>query len=142
MAYRKDEGRYARMIAFWSLALLMAFGCIGGLQYKIGQWMGTGDSVLVEQFPLLGTLKTSTVIALVILVVVCLVIYSLLNRPRAADALVDTETEMRKVTWPTFGETWAGTVAVIITVVVLLLFLSVADYALLKLIQLAIGRTA
>jgi len=138
MAYRKDEGRYARMIAFWSLALLLAYGCLSGLRVKLGQWMSS-DAVIVDQFPLLGTLKVSTLIAIGVLVVLCFLVHVWLVRPKAADALIDTETEMRKVTWPTFSDTWAGTIAVIVTVIVLLAFLTVADFTLLNLIQLAIG---
>ena len=83
---------------------------------------------LVEQFPLFGTLKVSTIIALVVLAVCAFITHRVLNRPKAADLLIDTEAEMRKVTWPSPSETWAGTLAVMLTVAVLFVFLTVADY--------------
>ena len=138
MAYRKDEGRYARMIAFWALTLLFAYGCLGGLRIKLGQWIGTSDTVIVEQFPLLGTLKVSTMVAIGVLLVVVFIVWRFVNRPRIADSLVDTETEMRKVTWPTLSDTWAGTIAVVVVVLVLLAFLSAADYALVSIVKAAI----
>ena len=42
MSYRKDQGRYARMLAFWALTLLVAYGCFhsGGLVNVLDRSMG------------------------------------------------------------------------------------------------------
>lgn len=131
MAYRKDQGRYARMVAFWTLTLLMAYGCLGGFVIVLDRNLPESfNQTLVEQFPLFGSLKVSTVFAFVALGVCAWVIYRILNRPKAADLLIDTEAEMRKVTWPSLPETWAGTLAVMLTVVVLFGFLTFADFVL------------
>lgn len=146
MSYKKDQGRYARMIAFWGIVLLVAYGCFhgGGLVTVLDNSVlpASANRVLVEQFPLLGTLKVSTLIALGVLAAVAIFAHRVLNRPRVADALIETEGEMHKVTWPTWGETWTGTIAVAATVGVLFVFLTLIDLVLAELLRVAlIGRT-
>lgn len=116
------------MTAFWALTLLAAYGCLGGLIIMLDRSLSTSlNKTFVEHFPLFGTLKVSTLIALAVLGLVAFVVHRVLNRPKAADLLIDTEAEMRKVTWPSVPETWAGTLAVMLTVTVLLGFLTLAD---------------
>ena len=117
------------MVAFWTITLLVAYGCLGGGVIMLNRSLSVEFNVtLVEQFPLFGTLKVSTIIALAVLAVCAFITYRVLNRPKAADLLIDTEAEMRKVTWPSLPETWAGTLAVMLTVAVLFAFLTVVDY--------------
>ncbi len=117
------------MAAFWALTLLAAYGCLGGLIIMLDRSLSPSfNQTFVEQFPLFGTLKVSTLIALAVLGLVAFVVHKFLNRPKSADLLIDTEAEMRKVTWPSMPETWTGTLAVMLTVVVLFAFLTVADY--------------
>lgn len=117
------------MVAFWGLLSLVAYGCFhgGGLVTVLDGWLGDSNSTFVETFPLLGSLKTSTVIGLGITVVAAMVFHGFLNKPRVADTLISTEEEMQKVTWPTWPETWSGTMAVIGMVLVLFVFLTVVD---------------
>ncbi len=117
------------MVAFWTITLLVAYGCLGGFIIMLDRWLSVEFNItLIEQFPLFGILKVSTMIALAVLGVCAFITYRLLNRPKAADLLIDTEAEMRKVTWPSLPETWAGTLAVMLTVAVLFVFLTVVDY--------------
>lgn len=141
MSYRKDQGRYARMFAFWAIVLLVAYGCFhgGGLVSVLDHYMRESNAVIVDPFPLLGTLKVSSCIALGVLAVAALLVSVVLNRPRVADALIDTEGEMQKVTWPTWAEAWQGTMAVTVMVVVLFLFLSAADLVLSKTMLMLMG---
>ena len=129
MSNRKDLGRYARMVAFWGIVLLVAYGCFrgGGLVTVLGGWLGDSDQTYVDPFPLLGTLKTSTVIAIAFVVVVGFLVHRFLSRPKIAKTLAETESEMHKVTWPSWPDTWNGTLAVAVMVGVLLLFLTVTD---------------
>ncbi len=144
MSYRKNDGRYARMFAFWALFLLVAYGCFhsGGLADLLNFWMGDSNPVFVDPFPLLGTLNASTSIALGVLAVFGVAVYVFLNRPRVADTLIDTEHEMQKVTWPSWGETWQGTLAVVAMVAVLFVFLTVVDLGLLKVLSMLMGGGA
>ena len=40
MAYKQDQGRYARLIAFWSLFLLVGYGAFGEFRYTLNRWLG------------------------------------------------------------------------------------------------------
>ena len=141
MSYRKNDGCYARMFAFWALFLLVAFGCFhgGGLSDLVAGWIGDSDQTYVDPFPILGTLKTSTCIALGAWLLIGFCISRILNRKRIANALIDTEAEMQKVTWPTWVETWHGTIAVAAMVVVLFIYLFVVDLGLAKAMMLLLA---
>lgn len=143
MSYRKDQGRYARMLSFWGLTLLVMYGCFygGGLVSVLDRWLGESNQTYVDPFPLLGQLKLSTLIALGVLLVAVVLIRTILTRPRVVGALVETEGEMRKVTWPTWGEAWQGTMAVTVMVIVLFVFLAGADVVLLSLMAIVLPTT-
>jgi preprotein translocase SecE subunit len=132
------------MLTFWAIVLLVAYGCFhsGGLVSVLDRYMGESNPVLIDPFPLLGRLRVSTCIVLGVLLLAGIAVYALLHRPKIADALIDTEAEMQKVTWPTWGEAWQGTMAVTIMVIVLFLFLSVVDLLLLKAMAMLTGGGA
>jgi len=144
VSYRKNDGRYARMFAFWALFLLIAYGCFhaGGLADLLTVWMGDSNPTFVDPFPILGTLQLSTTIALGVLALLSIIVYVTLNRPKIADTLIDTEVEMQKVTWPTWGETWQGTMAVTAMVAVLFVFLTAVDLGLLKVLSMLMSGGA
>jgi len=52
-----------------------------------------------------------------------------LNRPKAADFFIATESEMKKVSWSNKAELVGSTVVVIVTVILLALFIYLADNA-------------
>jgi len=135
VSYRKDQGRYARMLAFWALLLLFSYGCFhgGGLADLLDRWMDpAANPVLINPFPILKTLKVSTCIALGVLVISGFGLHMVLNRKRIADSLIETEVEMQKVTWPSWGEAWQGTMAVTVMVIVLFVFLTAVDLLLVQ----------
>lgn len=129
MSYRKNQGRYARMIAFWSVALLLGFGFFrgGGLVDMMGRWMGESDATIIESFPLLNALNVSSLVVIAIYAVALIAMTRIFNQPRLADLLIDTETEMQKVTWPGWSEVVQGTMAVTGMVAVLFVFLTAID---------------
>jgi preprotein translocase SecE subunit len=144
VSYRKDQGRYARLFAFWALVLLVAYGCFhgGGLTDQLDRWMGESNQTLIDPFPILKTLKTSTLISLGVLVVAALLIHRVLSKPKIADTLIDTEGELHKVTWPTWPEAWQGTMAVTVMVLILFAFLTVVDFAFGQVMLMLMGGNA
>jgi len=140
VSYRKNQGRYARMLAFWAVALLLVYGCFhgGGFIHLLDRWMGDANTTIIDPFPLVGKLKVSTLIVLGGLGAALFFIHSVLNRPKVADLLIDTESEMQKVTWPTWNEVVQGTVAVTGMVIVLFVFLTGVDLLLAKLMHMLI----
>lgn len=125
------------MAAFWALLGLVAYGCFGGLRYVVDGWVGAKP--WVPQFPLLHKFGVGEAVAIGVVVVTGFLLYRWLNTPRVADLLIDTESELRKVTWPNAKETWTGTIAVAVTVVVLLAFLFTSDFVLTWGIQRLLG---
>jgi preprotein translocase SecE subunit len=61
--------------------------------------------------------------------------YLFLNRERSADFLIETEGELRKVSWPARKEYLGSSVVVLIVVVVVSLFLTAVDHGLSWLMQ-------
>jgi len=131
------------MSAFWGLFLLLAYGCFTGLVYQLRDWFsGLGSSFTqpwLDKLPLIGEIDMAMAITLVLLALGGFAISRILNRPKSADLLIETEGELRKVTWPSTAETWSGTIAVIITVVLMLCFLYASDLVLSGLLSRLMG---
>jgi preprotein translocase SecE subunit len=53
-----------------------------------------------------------------------------LNRASSADFLIDTEYEVRKVSWPSRNEYWGSSVAVLVSVVIIGTFIFLIDQVL------------
>jgi len=62
-----------------------------------------------------------------------LVYYFLTQHKKVCDFLIETEIEMKKVTWPSANEVWGSTLIVLATVVVFALWAVVCDYSFSKL---------
>ncbi len=116
------------MAAFWALFSLAAYGCLGGLIHVVDGWIS--QKPWLPMFPLLGKFGMGEVVALGVLAVIAIILHRWLNKPNVADMLIETEGELRKVTWPNAKETWAGTIAVAVTVLVMLAFLFTTDIVL------------
>ncbi|MBM4397169.1 MAG: preprotein translocase subunit SecE [Deltaproteobacteria bacterium] len=138
MTTRQEQGRYARMIAFWSIAALMTYGIFhgGGLHSVLHRWMGSADSALVDPFPLFGNLRVSTLIAGAVLGLTLLVVHRVVNQRQISQILVDTEAEMLKVTWPGWNEVVQGSLAVTVMVLVVFVFLTCADVLMMQIMDL------
>ena len=128
-AYKPDQGRMTRMASFWSLALLLLFGCyflhtvllsyVGALKEPLG-----GISIPIVSIPLTG----SFLICSLLFVGGIAALFGWMQRPKVADFLIDVEAELRKVTWPTGQEVVNASIVVVITVVVLMAFLAGSDF--------------
>ena len=145
-SYKPEQGRYARMFAFWTVSILIIYGGIvlaPWLRGKDWGWLQVDSSYANNWFdlnllgradgrvPILGFYTTHANLIVTGLVLLFLWWWHrFLTRPKYADLLIDTETELKKVTWPTWPETWNSTMVVIGTVVVLLISLAVIDTAL------------
>lgn len=120
------------MTAFWALFLLLAWGCLGGagLVTVLRGWFPAWATPWTESQPLIGDVDMAKMVTLGVLAVGGFLLYRILNAPKVADLLIATEEEMKAVTWPSGGETWAGTAAVLVTVAILVVYLMLADTAL------------
>jgi preprotein translocase subunit SecE len=146
--YKPEQGRYVRMAAFWSVFAFWAYGCYRfriTLQGWLAVWFpaprfhpgfGEGDFV---QVPLIGGINLATMVALVVFAIGTWLIHRILNRPKIADLLIETENELRKVTWPSREETLTASLVVIATVVILVAYLWVVDIVLLSITRRVMG---
>jgi preprotein translocase SecE subunit len=132
MAYKKDQGRMARMAAFWSLAVLLFYGCTslnGELTGRWGDSLGRPIAAGFSQIPVLGVdLTPAFFIAAVLFAGGMFALYRWLERPKSADLLIETEQELRKVTWPSGKEVINSSIVVIVCVMFLMGYLAAADW--------------
>jgi preprotein translocase SecE subunit len=61
--------------------------------------------------------------------------YRWLESPKIADLLIETEHELRKVTWPTGKEVLNSSIVVVVCVALLMVFLAGADWALARVLN-------
>jgi preprotein translocase SecE subunit len=135
--YKADQGTYSRTTSFLLLAALVVFGVdtmyvwLRSMHTPDGtpRFMArdlTGSPVPVISEPLTPALIVS------VLVGVGLVwgLHRFLNKPKTAELLIETESEMRKCTWPSWEETWKSSVVVLLVVVFFTAVLAVVDLAL------------
>jgi preprotein translocase SecE subunit len=134
MAYKEDQGRLARLVVFWALALLVFYGCYAFYNEVLKANFESLRAPLVasmKKLPILGIeFNGAFVIALILFAVLLWALARWLHRPKMADLLIDTESEMRKVTWPTMPEAVNSSVIVIVTVLFLMVYLAGADWLL------------
>jgi len=132
MAYKKDQGRMVRMAAFWSVAILFFYGCIS-LYRELSSHFPGALAVPIGgiHIPIIGVdLSGAFLIATVVFLGGAVLLVRLFEKPKNADLLIETEAELRKVTWPTLDEAINGSFVVIVCVVFLMAFLAGADWVL------------
>jgi preprotein translocase SecE subunit len=145
MSYKPEQGRIARTSAFWALAFLVVYGCTSlddaleqyfgrsGESWLFAKWIGStiveGQQVGGLFVPILSWKLTP---ALIVAVVACglglWLLNRYLNRPKVAELLIETENELRKVTWPTMNEAVTSSLVVIVCVMFLMVYLATADW--------------
>ena len=130
--YKKDQGRMARLAAFWTLAVLLFYGCVSLNVTLTGNFGKTLGAPLIDGFPRIPVLGTDLTGAFLISAVLCVaglfLLYRYLERPKYADMLIETELELRKVTWPGGQEVVNSSIVVIVCVLFLMGFLAASDW--------------
>lgn len=134
MAYKEDQGRLARLAVFWALALLAFYGCYAFYGEVLKAKSKTLAAPLIpsmKKIPVLGIeLNGAILIAAPLFGLALWGLHRWLQRPKAADLLIETESEMRKVTWPTLNEAVGSSLVVVVCVVFLMVYLAGADWLL------------
>jgi preprotein translocase SecE subunit len=132
MVYKTDQGRMARMAAFWSLAVLLFYGCYSLYYALLELFPGRLGAPLFDiTIPIIGlALNPALLIAALVLGSGLFLIHRWQDQPKVADLVIETEAELRKVTWPTAGEAVNSSLVVVLTVVILMVFLAGTDWVL------------
>ena len=137
--YRKGQGKWTRLIAAGGIMALVSFGCWSLYNYLMGfpsvrgVEIGTIPGVeIVVNLPFL--------IAVVLFAGFAVLVYHLVGfRKRVCDFLIETELEMKKVSWPSASEVFGSSIIVIITVIIFALFAVACDLILVFLMQRIYG---
>jgi preprotein translocase SecE subunit len=133
MAYKQDQGRLARLVTFWTLGVLVFYGCYSFHNEVLLKYFKTslGAPLIpaMKKIPILGIeFNGAFLISLAVLCGLLWLLHRWEQKPKVADLLIETESEMRKVTWPSFPEAMNSSIVVIVCVAFLMAFLAGADW--------------
>ncbi|MEK7309705.1 MAG: preprotein translocase subunit SecE [Planctomycetota bacterium] len=143
ITYKPREGLTIRFVTWALSSLFTLFGCVS-LFYAIP----TGDitripspdtfwGTLIYTIPFFELhIRVGTIICVVLFLFINILINRLvLNTSKSADFLIDTEFELKKVSWPPKNEYWGSSVAVIISVFVIGSFIFIIDMLLTQIMR-------
>jgi preprotein translocase SecE subunit len=134
--YKKGQGTLARSIAYGIVAGLIVFGAI---RLYVAMGFGPLLEVLVQDAPLVGDVTVRKVLAIVVALLSIVGLHAILNRPQSVDLLIETEQEMKKVSWPTLPDVWNATGVVILVTATLAITMSAFDFGLRRMLILIFG---
>ena len=127
---KPEQARMVRMTTFVVLAALSAFGC--ATLYSLPSIESLWWSVLgfQEVYGEVFAFRPMIFPSLAVFLTLMFVVYLLINRPLWTDFLIETEGELKKVSWPKRQEYIGSSAVVIVVVVVVSMFLFVSDWVL------------
>lgn len=120
--YKTGQGKYARSLAYLLGAGLVVFGGI-----RLFATINVPGQAWAEGVPIIGEVSAYKVIAAATILFGFLLLHLLLNRPASVDLLIDTEQELKKVSWPSRREVQNATIVVVLTTFALALVLYGSD---------------
>lgn len=140
-AYKEDQGRLGRMAAFWSVIMLLLFGCTF-LHTTLLNFAAMKVPLRGIRLPVVGVdLTGAFLVSFTTFVIGAIAVLRWQQTPKVADLLIDTENELRKVTWPSSQEVVNSAIVVVVCVMVLLAFVALCDWVLgMVLKYLLVGR--
>lgn len=122
--YKPTQGKTTRLATAISAVVIGAWGC-----YKLIEDIGPDAGAYIQYG-----------VPAVLLVLLAGLMFWLVNRPKSADFLIATETEMKKVSWSSRKEVIGSTKVVIVTTFILAAILFLIDVLFANIFQL-IGVT-
>jgi preprotein translocase subunit SecE len=137
--FKPDQGRITRGVAFWLAMPIAYYGCYTLYFFLNWDW---AKSHLVEGIiPIVNIpMDVRLLVSVAVFLGLAWMVIWLINRPKLGGLLVETETEMKKVTWPSWGESFNSSIVVLISVVFFLIFFLVADSVLTQIFRKFIFR--
>ena len=133
---KKGQGLVVRRVAFWSLLILIVWGgqslytWLLGFEFAKDLVLG-GDPTDGELIPVLNQkFDYAFVISWGVVILSGFILHRFLNRPKPADFLIETDNEVKKVTWPSWKDARQSAIIVVVFVAALTLFLMISDWLL------------
>jgi preprotein translocase subunit SecE len=135
--YKKGQGSIARLLSLAGCLMLLLWGGHSFWIYLQG-YKTLSDNLL--EIPTIGLdIDLALIIAVVAVLAGAAGIAWMLNRPRLVDLLIETEAEMKKVSWPSRQEAWNSSIIVVVTVVIMMGLLFAYDFLLNKIFLVLFG---
>ena len=110
--YKRGQGKYTRLCSAFGAAIIAGLGCLR-LYTKL---QATDIGLWAE-----------TMVPAGLFVVLCLLIFLLVNKPTIAGFMIAAEGEMKKVSWSSKKEIAVSTFIVIVVVIFMAFLLGVTD---------------
>ena len=136
--YKPGQGSFARLTTTVVVLIALFLGCV-----ELYSWIQDKDDVslipgvsVFQEMPVLGVpLSWKFLLCVALFFGMYWLIRRWLTKPSSVDALIETELEMKKVSWPTMPEARTATWIVILVTVLLTASLAVFDLALVSLFE-------
>lgn len=119
----------------WTAYLLAALLVAMGVRSLYATFNRPGEGVLAGGLPILGDLTIIKLVCVFVFILGMYVVHVVLNRERSVDLLIETEQELRKVSWPNGRDVKTATLVVSIVTVVMGAVLFWADWLLERLLR-------
>jgi len=129
-------GRAVRTTGYLSIAALTAYGAYA--LYMAPSLASPWWQVIAGPLSLMGkeaSLRPQLFPAVAVFLSVMFVVYQVMNQDRAAEFLIETEGEIKKVSWPARKEYVGSAMIVVLVVAIVSGFLHFVDYYLSRLMQ-------
>lgn len=137
--YKPDQGRMTRMATFWSLAAMLYYGCTS-LKSELANRFDLGEPLGGLHIPVLGVdVSPAFLVAFVVFVGAMVLLFRWTEKPDTADVLIETESELKKVTWPTLPEVVNSSIVVVVSVLFLMGFLALTDWFIGRVTRVLLG---
>jgi len=128
--YRKGQGYLTRVPAAVALSLLLLLGVVQLYRFMIGFDWGN-DPLAGFVIPIVEQpFNVGFIAAAIVAVGGGSGLFWFLNRKKTVDLLIETETELKKVTWPGGPETINASIVVVVAVVLIGFYLAIVDFVL------------
>lgn len=127
-AYKSDQGRGVRIFAIVGCLVLALWACVN-LYDLVTPPTIPDDQVWLDvdllgvQFPVSAYLVPSVAL----FVIVAFVLWAVSNKPKVAEFLIETEGELKKVSWPARKEWISSSMAVMVVVALFVAYLFAVD---------------
>lgn len=115
---KPGQGKIARILAYILGAILVISGAA-----SLYRFINVPGQEWVDGVPLIGHVSLYNTIALGVALLGLLGLHLVLNRAKTVDTLIDTETELKKVSWPSRREVKNATIVVSIVTFIMALLL-------------------
>lgn len=136
--YKNGEGKMTRRVAFYSLLILSIWG-FKELATTLAQFSWARTTLLDFPLPFYEqALTVGVLLSIVLNVVFGWFVFKYINGQKPASLLIDTETELKKVSWPTWEDARHSTIIVLIFVAACAAYLTAVEYALANIFKMII----